>query len=76
MVKKIKLPFDEVGAKSFDNFQDVDGLAECFFRWMEHYHPIKVCWNKANPPEHPYDKFREISKRRLEIMIEELNKNK
>jgi hypothetical protein len=69
--------------RSFDNFHDAKSLADRFFRWMEHYHPMREFWNKQNQlnivqgsENYTYEHFREISMRRLEVMIGDLQQKK
>jgi hypothetical protein len=69
--------------RTFDNYHDEESFAECFFRWIEHYHDLEANWDKANSERilagsihefdpklnKPYSEFRAIAKRRLIVML-------
>ena len=73
---EVELPCDNE-LRNFDNFTDPGSLANRYFGWLEHYHPIEVFWKRCNSDNHegenyPYEAFRDIAIKRLSVMIEEL----
>jgi len=79
---KLVVSFPLFKEKKSDSLEE---LSEEFFRWMEHYHSLKEIWecgindasskiqelSSSSQEQRPYSAFRDISKRRLQIMITE-----
>ena len=84
-MKKNNKQDEEQLFKSFRNFQDIEGLTECFFKWLEYYHKLEAVYDsgvsdlmkaKCTHKFGSYQEFKDISKQRLMIMIDEMSKKR